>query len=48
VDLIVVAQKRDKWQAILNIVMNFLVIVPEYEGFIHFKPLRKAVNTCVR
>jgi len=48
VDWIVVAQERDKWQAIVNIVMNFLVIVPEYGGFVHFKPLRKAVNTCVR
>jgi hypothetical protein len=48
VDWIVVAQNRDKWQAIVNIVMNFLGIVPEYGGFVHFKPLRKAVNICVR
>jgi hypothetical protein len=48
VDQIVVAQNRDKWQAIVNVVMNFLVIVPEFGGFVQFKPLRKAVSTCVR
>lgn len=48
VDWIVVAQNRDKWQAIVNVVMNFLVIVPEFGGFVRFKPLRKAVRTSVR
>lgn len=47
-DWIVMAQNRDKWQAIVNAVMNFLVIVPEFGGFVHFKPLRKARITCVR
>lgn len=47
-DWIVVAQNRDKWWAIVNVVMKFLVIVPEFGGFIYFKPLKKAVSTCVR
>jgi hypothetical protein len=48
VDWIVMAQNRDNWRAILNVVMNFLVIVSEFGGFARFKPLRKAVSTCVR